>query len=132
MTPFMDIRKAFVTINHEFLLRKLDRLGGRGRPLRKQCAKIENFYFKAEIINVMVPWGSILGPLLLIIHFSSGYVINFNTSYFLLMTPTFINLIWENFSSLVQSSRKGIWKWLFANRSIINTDKSFAIVLNNR
>ena len=64
---FIDFSRAFDTINHEILLRKLNHIGMRGIPLaflkryfyhRKQFVSVYNS--KSQNINCGAPQGSIL------------------------------------------------------------------------
>ena len=74
---FIDLKKAFDTIDHKILLQKLYNYGLRGKSNdwirsylknRKQYVKIEEC--KSELMDVVcgVPQGSILGPKLFIIY----------------------------------------------------------------
>jgi hypothetical protein len=70
---FCDLKKAFDTVDHSILLRKLSNLGVRGTELawfrdylfnRKQFVNINNSNSRLLEINIGVPQGSGLGPLL--------------------------------------------------------------------
>ena len=74
---FIDLKKAFDTINHEILLKKLDFYGIRGivndwlcsyLSNRKQFVMLDNT--ESSLLNVIcgVPQGSILGPKLFILY----------------------------------------------------------------
>ena len=74
---FLDLSKAFDTIDHAILLSKLEHYGVDGIPLqlvknyltnRKQYVKLNEVNSHLLPINTGVPQGSILGPLLFIIY----------------------------------------------------------------
>ncbi len=74
---FCDLRKAFDCVNHKILLKKLYNLGIRGIELewfrsylnnRKQFVAIGDSHSNTIEINIGVPQGSILGPLLFLIY----------------------------------------------------------------
>ena len=74
---FIDLRKAFDTVNHDILLRKLDHYGIRGSILnwfksyltnRKQYVDINGETSKIKEISCSVPQGSVLGPLLFLLY----------------------------------------------------------------
>lgn len=74
---YLDIKKAFDTVNHSVLLQKLYDYGFRGQIYhwfssyfqnRKQCVKLNGFISNYQNISNGVPQGSTLGPLLFLIY----------------------------------------------------------------
>ena len=73
---FIDLKKAFDTVNHDILIRKLKQYGVDGNELlwfksylnnRVQTVNVDSTLSDFRSIDIGIPQGSILGPLLFII-----------------------------------------------------------------
>ena len=131
---FLDIKKAFDSVCHEKLIKKLDHNGIRGiancmlSPYldnRKQYVSFNNINSSTENIECGVPQKSILGPLLFLIYINDlPNCLKTDPRYFADDTSLLID--GKNFAdveSATNSTLSHISRWMIANSLTVNPKK---------
>ena len=139
-----DIKKAFDSVNHRILLRKLYSYGIRGITLewfksylKDRCCFVEMNSIKSNLrkFNIGVPQGSILGPILFLFYINdlpSAFQIA-NTTLF--ADDTTISISHNDYDSLcvsVNLELTRLYDWTLQNRLTLHADKTELIAYSNR
>ena len=143
---FIDLQKAFDTVNHSILLEKLNHYGISGISNawfnsylndRQQFVSIDGEHSELSITKHGVPQGSVLGPLLFLIYINDLHQCIRNSNTFHFADDT--NLLYvppsktrnSNIVRRLNIDLKSLNNWLMANKISLNSSKTELIVFRN-
>jgi hypothetical protein len=144
ISVFIDLKKAFDTVNHAVLLQKLSCYGIRGLPLdwmtsyllnRQQCVKVGSQFSNYKTINIGVPQGSILGPLLFLFYINDLPNVSSKLASVLFADDTTLSAKHTNYEALITEINLELEKikhWTLVNRLSVNIEKTFVMCFSNR
>lgn len=141
---FIDVRKAFDSVDHVMLIRKLEEIGFKDKTIdifksylfnRKQFVMIGDDVSSERVIKTGVPQGSILGPLLFIIFVNDLFDCSFHGALQLYADDATLTYGESSYDSLKEKISDDIMKfnsWMINNKLSLNFNKTNFIIYHLR
>ena len=134
LTVSIDLKKAFDTLDNGILLKKLSNFGIRGISLdllqsyiinRKQYVSYHNIDSNLRRMNIGVPQGSVLGPLLFLLYINDiTRVMDANSCIIFDTTLLFTDMDQYALENKANKYIGYIYLWLCFNKLTLNLDKT--------
>ena len=141
---FIDLAKAFDTVDHQILKKKLQFYGIRGialdlfqnyLSLRKQYVEIDNISSSTTYVKCGVPQGSILGPILFLIYINDLNYVSEKLENIMFADDTNLFLTGNSIHDVERTMNEElvfITEWFQSNKLSLNIKKTSYMIFGNK